>query len=124
MPTIAIVNNEDSTRTIIRRLLREAGYRVREYVDTESALELCERPADLAILDRTNYPLKGPQLFVRIRAHNNMPVVFASGNGYMLEKELALLHVQPQAVIDLPFMNADVLDTVRRVLAQDCAPSS
>ena len=116
MTTIAIVNNDDRTRGIIRRLLREAGYRVREYADTESALELCEHPADLAILDRTNRPLKGPELFVRIRARNAMPVVFASGSS-MLEEELAQLHVQPRAVIDLPFMNTEFLETVRRVLA-------
>ncbi len=117
MTTIAIVNNEDRTRAIMRRLLREAGYHVREYHDTESALELCEYPADLAILDRTNAPLKGPELFVRIRAHTAMPVMFVSGNGYMLEQELAQLTLQPEAVVDLPFMSADFLDAVRRVLA-------
>jgi two-component system response regulator ChvI len=116
MTTVAIVNNEDRTRAIIRRILREAGYHVREYHDTESALELCEYPADLAILDRTNAPLKGPELFVRIRAHTAMPIMFVSGNGYILEKELAQLKVQPEAVIDLPFDNSEFLDVVRRVL--------
>jgi len=81
MSTIAVVNNEESTRRFIRETLRKEGYRVREYADTHSAQELLDLPADLAILDRTNSPLTGPELFRLIRQRWSMPVVFISGNG-------------------------------------------
>lgn len=114
MPTIAVVNNEESTRRIIRMVLRKEGYRVREYADTESAQELLDLPADLAILDRTNSPLSGPELFRLIRQRWSMPVVFISGNGGLLMRELAKLSYKPQGVIDLPFANAELIEVVKR----------
>jgi DNA-binding response OmpR family regulator len=115
MPTIAVVNNEESIRRFVREALREEGYRVREYADTESAQELLDLPADLAILDRTNYPLKGPELFRLIRQRWSMPVVFVTGSP-LLEKELAAMRHKPQAVLDLPIMPADIVVTVKRLL--------
>ncbi len=63
MPSIAIVNNEDWLRDFLARALKAEGYAVRTYANTADALTLCEQPADLAILDRTNPPLGGVELF-------------------------------------------------------------
>jgi len=40
MPTIAIVNNEANVRTNLGQVFKDAGYDVRQYADTEAALEL------------------------------------------------------------------------------------
>jgi len=76
--TIAIVNNERNIRTWLRLAFSAEGFKVLEYADTATALELLEDPADLALIDKTNPPLGGVELFKRLRARHRMPVIFLS----------------------------------------------
>lgn len=85
---VAVVNNELDIRYYARRFLKDAGYGVRLYDNTEDALQLIDRPADLAILDTYNPPLGGVELCRRLRGAVTMPVIFMSGQNGVAEEEL------------------------------------
>ncbi len=48
-------------------------------------MALLEHPADLALLDKTNPPLGGVELYRRLRERSAMPIVFVSGWAEELE---------------------------------------
>lgn len=115
-PTIAIVNNEHGITTSLATYLEREGLRVRRYFNTRDALELVDNPADLALLDKTNPPLGGLELYRRIRARHDMPVVFLSAWADEVEQELRGTGSEAQSYIQQPVSHRHVLDVVRKVL--------
>lgn len=85
---VAVVNDDLDIRFQARQLLKIAGYGVRLYDNTLDALQLIDKPADLAILDRTNPPLGGVKLCRRLRAAHPMPVIFMATREDIAEKQL------------------------------------
>jgi len=77
----------------------------------------CERPADLALLDRHTPPLGGVELFKRIRQCHAMPVVFLTASAEMVQKELLGTGLEPQGYIDVPYSFRRVVKQVEAVLA-------
>ncbi|MEO8419856.1 MAG: response regulator [Hyphomicrobium sp.] len=116
MPSIAIVNNEDWLRDFLARALKAEGYAVRTYANTADALTLCEQPADLAILDRTNPPLGGVELFRRLRCHTTMPVVFLSAWAIEIEESLRGTGHEAEGYMQLPFCTPELLQRVRGLI--------
>jgi len=74
---IAIVNDEAGLLTLLRYNL-EAKYSLFLYDNTYDALELIDRPVDLVLLDKSNRPLDGIELFQILRRETTMPIVFLS----------------------------------------------
>lgn len=115
-PTVAIVNNERNIRTSLRMAFEAEGFHVRCYADTASALALLDDPADLALLDKTNPPLGGLELFKRLRARHAMPVIFLSAWAEELEDDHKGTELEAEGYHPTPFSQRSVIAMVRGVL--------
>jgi two-component system response regulator ChvI len=117
MLTVAIVNDCKHLRTSFAYHFQNEGFAVREYPDTQSALELCDNPTDVALIDRNNPPFDGIMLYRRIRMFHGMPVIILSAWATEVQQEL-IKHRRPaQAAIDLPASSREVIETIKAVLA-------
>ena len=86
-PFVALVDDERSILTSLGIAFEAEGFRVRTYGDTASAFEaLAAEPADVALLDYHNRPFDGLELFRRLRALSDMPMIFLSANAHVLEE--------------------------------------
>lgn len=115
--SVAIVNNEAALVEALTYTLMDQGYEVRAYDNTADALELIQKPADIALLDKSNYPFDGVELYSRLRKHLDMPVVFVSAWAHEIPDDLRERQLPAaQGYVSLPFALSELLDTVRRVL--------
>lgn len=114
--TIAIVNNEHGICISLRMLFEAEGFRVRCYGDTATALALLDDPADLALLDKTNPPLGGVELFRRLRARHKMPVIFLSAWSEELEQQHKGTELEAEGYHPTPFSHRSIIAAVRQVL--------
>ena len=115
-PSVAIVNNERIIATSLRMALEAEGFLVRTYADTASALGLIDDPADIALLDKTNPPLGGIELFRRLRSAHSMPVIFLSAWAEELQDELEGTEFRAEEYISLPFSQRMVIARVSELL--------
>lgn len=114
--TVAVVNDDDALVQLLRFNLEREGYAVRAFTNTDDALELVQVPADLALIDRTNRPLDGVELYARLRKSTGMPVMFLSAWAASVPDELNHLGLPPaQGYIQCPFALKEVLESVRKV---------
>jgi two-component system response regulator ChvI len=111
------VNNDSNIAASLRMLLESEQFEVRTYSNTSDALELIENPADLALIDKTNPPLGGLELYRRIRARHAMPVIFLSAWAEEIEDELRRTGMEAQGYIPLPFSRSSVVALVRKALS-------
>ena len=112
-PSVAVVDDERNIVVAVGIVLEEAGFHVRGYTDTASAFEaLAAEPADVAILDYHNRPFDGLELFRRLRALSDMPMIFLSANADVLEE----MDVGADEYIIKPFPQRFLVDRVKAVL--------
>ena len=77
-----VVDDEQTIRTLLKRILESEGYEVILAADGNSALAMLEkREPDLVILDINMPGLNGFQVLERIRQHSNVPVIMLTGIG-------------------------------------------
>jgi two-component system response regulator ChvI len=111
--SVALVDDERSILMSLGMALEAAGFRVRTYGDTASAFEaLAAEPADVALLDYHNRPFDGLELFRRLRALSDMPMIFLSVNSHVLEE----MDVGADEYIGKPFSLCFVVERVQAVL--------
>ncbi|MEO8090380.1 MAG: response regulator, partial [Gemmatimonadales bacterium] len=118
-PTVLIVEDEDSLRATIRRLLQAEGYTVLEAENGATALQLLadegtERVA-LVLTDLRMPVMDGRQLAAALaRVRPNLPIVFMSGfTAQLMDMRL----VSPEFVfLAKPFKSHDLLAVVRQGL--------
>lgn len=116
--TVAIVNDDEAILELLTYNIRNAGYVVRRYNNTQDALELIERPADIALLDRTNIPFSGIELYRRLRSRTTMPIIFLSAWTQEIPAELQRKQLPPaDGYISLPFSAAEVCAAIRATLS-------
>jgi DNA-binding response OmpR family regulator len=109
MATIAIVNNEQSLAELLAYNLEAAGYRARVYHRSDVALEaLLAEPAELALIDGTNPPLGGIELFRRLREHSAMPVIFVSAWAAEIERTLNRSGIAAEGYVQIPVSIGDL----------------
>ncbi len=82
--TILLAEDEPTTRNLLTRYLRNAGFEVWPVEDGEKALETLENgtPIDLVITDMRMPRVDGRELIRRIKedpAHKDLPVIIVSG---------------------------------------------
>ncbi len=112
-PSVAVVDDERNIVVALGIVLEEAGFHVRGYTDTASALEaLAAEPADVTILDYHNRPFDGLELFRRLRALSDMPMIFLSANAHVLEE----MDVGADEYIVKPFSQRFLVERVKAVL--------
>jgi DNA-binding response OmpR family regulator len=119
-PTILLVDDEESLRTPLARVLRRRGYLVLEAGDGVEALEVAAQHAagiDLLLSDVMMPRMSGRQLAERLRAtHPSLVVLFMSG---YTEETVESLELDPAraSIIDKPFSLVDLLARVEALLA-------
>jgi FixJ family two-component response regulator len=84
-PTVFIVDDDDSVRRGLARLLRSAGYRVETFVSARDYLAHGDRDAaGCLVLDVRMPGQSGPELHdLLVEAGHDIPVVFITGHGDM-----------------------------------------
>lgn len=115
---VALVDDERNILTSLGMAFEAAGFRVRTFGTTWSAFEsLSQEPADVALLDYSNTPYNGLELFRRLRQVSDMPVIFLSAHAEMLEE----LDVGADEYISKPFSQEFVIGRVKAVLRRHSA---
>ena len=120
-PTVLVVEDEDSLRAGIRRLLQGEGYNVVEAQNGATALQLLEDTAldgiALVLTDLRMPIMDGRQLASALaRRRPSLPIVFMSGFTAQL---MDLRLVSPNlAFLAKPFRNDDLLAAVRNQLGR------
>jgi two-component system cell cycle sensor histidine kinase/response regulator CckA len=119
-PTVLLVEDEDSLRISIRRVLQAEGYTVLEAPNGATALALLEDPgaSDVALVltDLRMPVMDGRQLAAALaRVRPNLPIVFMSGyTAQLMDMRL----ISPDlAFLAKPFRNEELMAAVRRHLA-------
>jgi DNA-binding NtrC family response regulator len=118
-PTILIVEDEDLMRSILAGLLADAGYRVLVASSGEQALEIftAEVPA-LTISDIALGGIDGIELLDRIKQVDAEALVIMITAYSSVETAIAALRKGAYDYITKPFINEDILQTVRNALRQ------
>jgi two-component system cell cycle sensor histidine kinase/response regulator CckA len=124
---ILVVEDEPAVRRLVRTVLEEGGYRIREAANGREALEYLERSAaqvDLILTDVVMPDITGPELVARLDPlEHPMPVLFMSGYA---DTQLLSRGVNQGTigVLRKPFTSEQLTTRVAEVIAQqrDHAP--
>ena len=115
--TVFIVEDDDSVRRAVRRLLRAAGLEAEAFATAEAFLQSGVRPdAGCLVLDQHLPGMSGLELQERLRSEGRaLPVVFISAYEDAQVRESAL-RAGAVAFLQKPFEDQELLDTVARSL--------
>jgi two-component system response regulator RegX3 len=90
-PTILVVDDEDSITQFVSYNLRKEGYDVAVAHDGDEALTMAEAtPFDLVVLDIMLPGMDGFEVCRRLRARDDVPVLFLSARDTELDKVVGL----------------------------------
>ena len=115
-PTVLLVEDEDSLRSAIRRLLQNEGYTVLEAPNGASALDVLggteAAGVKLVLTDLRMPVMDGRQLAAALaRTRPGLPIIFMSGfTAQLMDMRLVSPHL---AFLPKPFRNDDLLATIR-----------
>ena len=113
---IALVDDDQHIITSVSFLLEAEGFEVDTYSDGEQALiGLRRRPADLGVFDIKMPRLDGMELLSKIRATDQLPVIFLTSKDDELDEALGL-RMGADDYITKPFSQRLLLERVRAVL--------
>ena len=113
---IALVDDDQNIITSVSLLLESEGFEVDTYSDGEQALiGLRRRPADLGVFDIKMPRMDGMELLSKIRASDQMPVIFLTSKDDELDEALGL-RMGADDYITKPFSQRLLLERVRAVL--------
>jgi two-component system, cell cycle sensor histidine kinase and response regulator CckA len=116
---ILVVEDEETVRTMMVRVLESEGYQVLEAGDGREAIEMIERvpgPVDLVITDVAMPVLNGRELAERLaKRHPDLPVLFMSG--YTDDEMVRRGLIEPnKPFVSKPFTPEILAEKVRRLL--------
>lgn len=118
-PTILIAEDYDDNRELLRVLLANANYQVREARNGQECLELaCQNPPDLIMVDLSMPELNGWEVFKALKANAltaDIPCVAVTAH---TDRDRVLaLQSGFSAFVTKPFKNEELLLTVKRLVA-------
>ena len=115
-PTIALVDDDRNILASVSMTLEAEGFKVRTYVDGDSALRgLTARAADLAILDIKMPRMDGMELLTRLRKQSSMPVIFLTSKDDEIDEILGL-RMGADDYIKKPFSQRLLIERIRTLL--------
>ncbi len=121
MQRILVVEDDDSVRKLLIRLLTVEGYRAEEADSAAAALEIIRSdPPDLVITDLLMPDTDGLELIMRIRRSGaSLKIIAISAGGRIGQNTYLKLAEQLGAdrTITKPFQPATLLQEVRELLA-------
>jgi two-component system cell cycle sensor histidine kinase/response regulator CckA len=122
-PRILVVDDEDTVRAFVERVLRKAGYTITLAAGGPEALDLAARegPFDLLLTDVMMPEMHGGELAQRLRQqHPELEVLFLTGFGDRLFKEKTIW--EGEAFLDKPCTVNGLLEAVALVLYRRAMP--
>jgi DNA-binding response OmpR family regulator len=127
---IKIVCIEDDPKTIdlVKLILRKEGFEVTGVDNGRDGLAVIEqiRP-DLVLLDLMMPDMDGWEVYQSMRAHEmmrNVPVIVLTAKAQSIDKVLGLHIAKVDDYITKPFSPGELIQSVRKVLAEASARSS
>jgi two-component system, OmpR family, response regulator len=115
-PTILLVDDEDSVRTILAFPLERDGYTVVQAADGEEALRLFDTTqVDLVVLDIMLPKLDGLEVCKRLRTASNVPIIMLTARDDELDKVIGL-ELGADDYITKPFSIREFRSRVRALL--------
>ena len=119
--TILVVDDDPDLLQSLRVLLESYDYQVVMAPNAAAAIAaVTERAPDLVLTDIYMPDADGFELINALRQHNlTVPVIAMSGGGRVggYDNLSVATHLGAAAVIDKPFSNASLIETIGRVLA-------
>jgi DNA-binding response OmpR family regulator len=115
-PTILLVDDEESVRTVLAFPLERDGYTVVQAGDGEEALErFAAHPPDLVVLDLMLPRLDGLEVCKRLRATSTVPIIMLTARDDELDKVIGL-ELGADDYITKPFSIREFRSRVRALL--------
>ena len=120
MPSILIIDDDDSLRDSLRRTLHKEGYTIMEASEGGQGLKQLERlPVDVILLDMFMPDKDGLETIgVLRRTHPGIPIIAMSGGGF--KGTVDVLHVAKKLgvrrTLAKPFTREQLLDALREEL--------
>ena len=115
-PTILLVDDEDSVRTVLAFPLERDGYTVVQAADGDEALRLFESTQiDLVVLDIMLPKLDGLEVCKRLRTTSNVPIIMLTARDDELDKVIGL-ELGADDYITKPFSIREFRSRVRALL--------
>ena len=115
-PTILLVDDEDSVRTVLAFPLERDGYTVVQAADGDEALRLFETTQiDLVVLDIMLPKLDGLEVCKRLRMTSNVPIIMLTARDDELDKVIGL-ELGADDYITKPFSIREFRSRVRALL--------
>ena len=123
--TVFVIDDDEAMRRGLKFLLSSAGYIARVFESGQAFLDQVAADAEGCLLLDVRMPgMSGLELLDQLRAqHNSIPVIFVTAFGNI---SMAVRAMKNGAVdfIEKPFDGADLLDRIRKALAQCSRPVS
>jgi CheY-like chemotaxis protein len=122
MARILVIDDQESVRSVLRRVLTIDQHQVFEAADGREAWALLDvEPLDLIITDVYMPEMDGIEFLIRLADRApDIPVIAISGGGYAsarsVLKDAGLLGAA--GTLEKPFSSEQVLDAVRQALAK------
>ncbi|MGZ4389826.1 MAG: response regulator [Gaiellaceae bacterium] len=115
-PTILLVDDEDSVRTVLAFPLERDGYTVIQAADGDEALRLFDaKQIDLVVLDIMLPKLDGLEVCKRLRTTSNVPIIMLTARDDELDKVIGL-ELGADDYITKPFSIREFRSRVRALL--------
>lgn len=111
-----MVDDDATTRTLLRRLLSSEGYRIDEAVDGPSAMaHFAQAPADLLLLDVMMPGQDGLDILTQLRQTSDVPVILLTAKGDEGDRVIGLRAGADDYVVK-PFSVAELAARIEAVL--------
>jgi two-component system response regulator ResD len=113
---VLVVDDEPIVRDVLGRYLSRGGFEVTTAEDGSAALErFAAAPPDLVLLDLMLPGVDGVEVFTRIRAGHDTPVILLTAKGEETDR-LVGLEIGADDYVTKPFSPREVVARVRAVL--------
>jgi two-component system, OmpR family, response regulator ResD len=120
---VLVVDDEPIVRDVLTRYLSRGGFQVDSAADGEGALErFAADPPDLVLLDLMLPGADGVEVFTRIRADHDTPVIMLTARGEETDRVVGL-EIGADDYIAKPFSPREVVARVKAVLRRSPAPA-
>ncbi len=120
MARVLVIDDDELTRTLLKRMLTGEGHEVEEALDGAEGLRLFgERPPDVVLTDINMPGLDGHEVITAIRVlHADVPIIAISGGGEVATDELLVKASALGAgeIIMKPFEFTQLVGAVQRAL--------
>lgn len=118
-PNILVVEDEELMRSILRKILEEAGFQIRTADSAENALEIFSNTEiDITLTDIRMAGMDGLELLDKIKMIEPEALVIIMTAYSSVDSAIAALRKGAYDYVTKPFVNEDLLQTIKNALRQ------